>query len=163
MPDRLIKIKEVLKVRDLCFCKGIWKVTDAEQDSKLSDMFASCITVWEGVTESLRAPLCSASTACFTWIGRVMLLFPCLSRNNSIASLLLLNADSLHGVVIAGTSSIWKCSFLTLKICSKIWYSLRCWKCKPLSDLEQPNAGLLMPFLASLRRCWKEKRIRKIT
>lgn len=150
MRDHLIKIKEVLQARGLCFCKGIWKVADAEQDSKLSDMFASCIAVWEGVTESLRAPLCSASTARFTWIGRVTLLFPCLSRNNSIASLLLLNADSLRGVVIAGTNSISKCSFLTRKICTKIWYSLRCWKCKPLSDLEQPNAGLLMQALPGL-------------
>lgn len=140
MPDHLIKIKEVLQVS---FCKGIWKATDAEQDSKLSDMFASWISVWEGVTESLRAPLCSASTTCFKWIERVMLLFPCLSRNNSIASLVLLNADSLCSVVIAETSSIWKCRFLTLKICTEIWYSLRCWKCKPLSYLEQPNAGLL--------------------
>lgn len=143
MTDHLIKIKEVLQVRGLCFCKGIWKVTDAEQGSKLSDMLASWISVWEGVTESLRAPLCSAPTACFTWIERVVLLFPCLSRNNSIASLVLLNADSLCSVVIAETSSIWKGRFLTLKICTEIWYSLRCWKCKPLSDLEQPNAGLV--------------------
>lgn len=163
MPDHLIKIKEVLQVRSLCFCKGIWGVTDVEQDSKLSDMFAPWMAVWEGVTESLRAP-CSASAACFTWIERVMLLFPCLSRNNSIASPPLLNADSLCSVVIAEMNSIWKCGFPTLKICTKIWYSLRCWKCKPLSDVEQPNAGLKgEPFPASFRRCWRKKRIMKIT
>jgi len=45
--------------------------------------------------------------------------------------------------------------FLPLIICTNvILYSLRCWKCKPLSDLEQPKAGLLTKVL-SLR--WKKR------
>lgn len=45
MADHVIKIKEVLEVRGLCFCKDIWLVADAEQDSKLSNMFAPWIAV----------------------------------------------------------------------------------------------------------------------